>query len=331
MSDGNQPRVSLIIPVYNVEEYLERCVDSVLAQTYEDWELILVDDGSTDGSGEICDSYAEEDKRIRVLHQENGKQAAARNAGIDEAGGEYITFSDSDDVLHPEKLAKMVAMAEETEADVVVCPFTYVDEKLHILPWKTERHTGDNPLDSLEARRVFLTTHCIEGVFWNKLIRTQLMKEEGIRFDVNKDIYDDVRPAYELLRKAETVAFVQDSLHSYVQHDDASTNSPDSGQLSEYIDILKEIKSMAEEDGVPQEAAYYFTSRVIQAAHLAYKRRELYTDAEFEDVKKLFPWDRLFPDRTARQIYADSVYFTEERWNRMKTYVKIRLNQKHYG
>ena len=96
------PKVSVIIPVYNVEQYLNRCIDSVLNQTYKDFEIILVDDGSTDKSGEICDVYAEKDSRITVIHKENGGLSDARNFGIDAARGDFLTFLDSDDYFHPE-------------------------------------------------------------------------------------------------------------------------------------------------------------------------------------------------------------------------------------
>lgn len=111
--------VSVIIPVYNVEKYLEECVDSVLAQTYTDWEAILVDDGATDSSGRMCDAYAAKDPRIRVIHRENGGLSAARNTGLKAARGEYVYFLDSDDYIEPDTLALLLKTAEREQADVV--------------------------------------------------------------------------------------------------------------------------------------------------------------------------------------------------------------------
>ena len=111
--------VSVIIPVYNVEKYLEECVDSVLAQTYTDWEAILVDDGATDSSGRMCDAYAAKDPRIRVIHRENGGLSAARNTGLKAARGEYVYFLDSDDYIEPDTLALLLETAEREQADVV--------------------------------------------------------------------------------------------------------------------------------------------------------------------------------------------------------------------
>ena len=99
---NQNPRISVIVPVYNVEQYLPRCVESILAQTYENLEILLVDDGAKDGSGAICDAYARQDERVKVIHKENGGLSSARNAGIDASTGEYLSFVDSDDWIEPD-------------------------------------------------------------------------------------------------------------------------------------------------------------------------------------------------------------------------------------
>lgn len=115
------PKLSVIVPVYNTEKYLRECIDSILAQTFTDFELILVDDGSSDRSGAICDAYAEVDDRIRVIHQKNGGVTKARKTGVGCACGTYFSFIDSDDWIHPEMFERMVAKCLETNADIVVC------------------------------------------------------------------------------------------------------------------------------------------------------------------------------------------------------------------
>lgn len=100
------PKVSIIVPVYKAEKYLNRCIDSILAQTFTDWELLLIDDGSTDRSGDICDEYAKKDTRIRVFHKENGGVSSARNLGLDSAQGEWVTFIDADDYILPDFLVQ---------------------------------------------------------------------------------------------------------------------------------------------------------------------------------------------------------------------------------
>ncbi len=145
------PQISIIVPVYNAEQYLSHCIDSVLSQSFSDIELILVDDGSPDRSGEICDRYAEQDPRVRVIHKENGGVSTARNAGLDVANGDYITFVDSDDFLDDNMYEKMMAKAREYNSDVVLC-------------------------DCLKeyADRSVLYTHDIRGGFYN---RDQLVEE----------------------------------------------------------------------------------------------------------------------------------------------------------
>ena len=115
------PKLSVIVPVYNTEKYLRECIDSILAQTFTDFELILVDDGSTDGSGIICDEYADKDPRVQVIHQQNGGATVARRSGVRIARGEYVTFVDSDDWIDSDFYAPMIEKIKETGADVLVC------------------------------------------------------------------------------------------------------------------------------------------------------------------------------------------------------------------
>lgn len=117
--------ISVIVPVYRAEKYIESCVGSILAQTYRDFELILVEDGSPDRSGEICDMLAQSDNRIRVLHKENGGAATARNAGLNLARGEYIAFVDGDDLLHPQYLEYLLALLKKTGADTAMCYYDF--------------------------------------------------------------------------------------------------------------------------------------------------------------------------------------------------------------
>lgn len=123
-----EPIISIIVPVYKVENYLQKCIDSILAQTFRDFELILVDDGSPDRCPELCDAAAEKDSRIRVIHQKNGGLSAARNAGLDAARGGWIAFVDSDDAIEPEMYEALHDSAVKENADVAVCNFQLLDE-----------------------------------------------------------------------------------------------------------------------------------------------------------------------------------------------------------
>ena len=118
------PKISVIVPVYKVEPYLDRCVESIVNQTYRDLEIILVDDGSPDACPAMCDAWAARDERIRVIHTSNGGAARARNLGLMQARGDYIGFADSDDILHPEMYQKLLHALEETESDIAECSYT---------------------------------------------------------------------------------------------------------------------------------------------------------------------------------------------------------------
>lgn len=123
----NNPKVSVIVPVYNVEKLLQRCIDSILAQTFTDFELLLIDDGSKDKSGEICDEYAAKDSRIRVFHKQNGGVSTARNIGIDKAQGEWIYFVDSDDIVLPSALGTFCSLIY-SDSELVMAGFYTSDE-----------------------------------------------------------------------------------------------------------------------------------------------------------------------------------------------------------
>lgn len=156
--------ISVVIPVYNVEKYLAECVDSVLGQTYQDYEIILVDDGATDSSGAMCDEYAQKDARIRVIHQPNGGLSAARNSGLKAAQGEYIYFLDSDDYIEPTALADLVATAQQEQADVVFFDgYVFFDEC-----------EEDNTVSRYERKEVYATQN-------GRDILPQLLKNEEYR------------------------------------------------------------------------------------------------------------------------------------------------------
>ena len=123
VSDSSVPKISIIVPVYKVEQYLYRCLDSIVAQTFTDWECLLIDDGSPDDSGAICDEYAEKDSRFRVIHQKNSGVSAARNAGLAVARGEWIGFVDSDDWIEPDFCKTLLVAIEQTGKDCATCGY----------------------------------------------------------------------------------------------------------------------------------------------------------------------------------------------------------------
>lgn len=178
-------KVSIIVPVYKVEKYLRQCIESILNQTYTNIQLILVDDGSPDCCGTICDEYAAKDSRIFVLHKKNGGVSSARNAGLEYADGKYLTFCDSDDLYLPDWIASLVKAMEENIADLVIGNYMMVGETGEFVA-KVEHETGEilmgQPREKVEYcfEKVMSATHSWE--IWCRLFRTDIVKKQGIRF-----------------------------------------------------------------------------------------------------------------------------------------------------
>ena len=150
MNGRTEPLISVIVPIYNVEQYLENCINSILNQTYRNLEVILVDDGSPDNCGKICDRYSDKDPRIKVIHKLNGGLSDARNKGIDTAEGEYLTFVDSDDTILPEMIDKLYQRIVIDQSDLAFCGYQQVNQKGDVL---SEVYLEDNLLSGFDALR----------------------------------------------------------------------------------------------------------------------------------------------------------------------------------
>lgn len=211
--EGCAPSVTVIVPVYKVEPYLRRCVDSILAQTFRLFDLVLVDDGSPDNCGRICDEYAEKDSRIHVIHQENRGLSGARNAGIEwafsESSSEWLTFIDSDDWVHSEYLEILLSAAARHDTDIVIG--RYVNSFGEDIPsfsgwtssvWETEEY--------------YVNETVVASVSWGKLIRKKYY--ESLRFPAGK-IHEDEFTTYRILFRQEHLAVVDQPLYAYFQNE----------------------------------------------------------------------------------------------------------------
>lgn len=170
--------VTIVVPVYNVEKYLSKCIDSIIHQTYKKIEIILVDDGSTDSSGKICDDYKKADNRIKVIHKKNAGVSSARNIGIDEANGEFICFVDSDDYLSNNYVEYMLGLNKKTNADFCLSKRCYSTQKDLELTDKTD---NVKVLNSIEATELLLSQEIFIGC-WNKIYKLDLLRNNNIRF-----------------------------------------------------------------------------------------------------------------------------------------------------
>lgn len=197
------PTLSIIVPVYNVKPYLNRCVRSILAQTFQNFELILVDDGSTDGSGELCDNLQEGNPKIKVLHQPNSGLSVARNSGLSVAQGEWVGFVDSDDWLEPEIYTKMLFAADVHSADIVICRHKSVSTEGQLL--EVVGVNKEKVMDNIEATKLILGDDVIRSFAWNKVYRRSLF--DSIHYPVGR-IFEDTATTYKLFYRAKRVATI---------------------------------------------------------------------------------------------------------------------------
>jgi len=312
VSNAIMPNISIIIPVYRVERYLHKCIESVLKQTYKDFEVILVDDGSPDKCGEICDAYEKKSKngvlenRIIAVHQKNGGLSAARNTGInwviDNSDSQWIVFVDSDDYLHPDYLKKLFEAADRTDADIVMCDFEHVNKDGCSVESEHEFPSGlhDNKNDFF----CILYSNWRTVVAWNKLYKKRLFSE--IRYAEGK-IYEDEFIIHYLLAACNKVYYINKPLYFYLHRDDSITSSSLMNvKTINYLEAGIERYWFCKENQFPTD--YRFVSRdymekilnlrgTIDKNHLKlYKRlrtkyRKVFLDANHYAVKSRLIFD----------------------------------------
>ena len=212
----NKDLISIIIPIYNVEQYLKECVDSVLNQTYSNLEIILVDDGSPDRCPEMCDEYARNDLRVQVIHKENGGLSAARNAGLDVAKGEYISFVDSDDYISEDMIQALYDRAVQTQADLTFCSIERVDEKGHYISLEKVESAIYDRNNFWENK--YYNQPSASTVAWNKLYKKHIFDE--LRYAVGR-IHEDDIILLNIINKCNIIATVQRGKYMYRQRDDS--------------------------------------------------------------------------------------------------------------
>lgn len=250
--------ISIIVPVYNVQDYLEDCIESIIHQTYTNLEIILVDDGSPDDCPAICDRYAAQDSRIIVIHKENGGQSEARNAALDIATGDYILFVDSDDWLDADACSILCKAINESHPQIICFSFC------HVYRGKVEIHSNERRTDVISGKEAFerlLLGRDVNGYACSKLYHRTLF--ENVRFPVG-EIYEDIAITPDLLLACECVSIISMPLYFYRHREGSSLNSPfNEGRLA-ILDRAKKCIAMAEkENPAMADAAYHFYAMSI--------------------------------------------------------------------
>ena len=229
--------ISIVIPVYRVEKYLNKCIDSVLAQLYDNLEIILVDDGSDDNCPQICDQYACIDCRIKVIHKDNGGLSSARNSGIDIAKGKYICFIDSDDYIDENYVQKLYDALVLNNADISICAFSEMDEKGNQLDGNKRLPNTILDKEDLYRKNLVPDISWCMGVAWNKLYKIQLF--DNVRYPEHKWHEDDFvsHHIYDNINKA---VFIEDKLYYYVQHSGSITSNKRSLKHLDKIEAMQD-------------------------------------------------------------------------------------------
>lgn len=239
--------ISVIVPVYRVEKYLERCVKSILSQTYKNLEVILVDDGSPDQCPAICDACAEKDVRVKVIHQENKGLSGARNAGIDAASGEYLAFVDSDDYVSPHFIEELYQLLQDTGCAIGQCRFSYVKGDGLVEEGDSAFciYRGESLMEQLYGPEEKATCFVVA---WNKLYRAELFKETGIRYPEGR-IHEDEATTYRLFHEAKKLAFLDRALYGYYTENGGSITSVFSAKRLQWLTAHEERIAFFKKNG----------------------------------------------------------------------------------
>lgn len=264
-----EPLISVIVPIYNVEAYLERCVSSIRSQTYSNLEILLVDDGSPDGCGALCDAFAHEDGRIRVIHKQNGGLSDARNKGLDAATGEYVVFVDSDDYVVPWFIRTLYEQLLHTGSDVALCSYAVVKgEDDFCQPAK------DAPVFVYDREQLLLNLYDANHedatyfiVAWNKLYKRSLW--EHVRFPKGK-IHEDEATTYRIFDVCSRGVYIKCPMYGYFTSESSITRDAFSVRRLEWIDALDERISYFEQRKEAHLTACAIRARADGAIHYYY-------------------------------------------------------------
>lgn len=304
--------VSVIIPVYNVEKYLKRCIDSVLNQSYKNLEIIIIDDGSKDKSKEICDSYKRKNKRVIVVHTKNKGLSEARNKGIEISKGEYISFIDSDDWVNPTYIEKLMALLLEYKGDISICNFEKVyNEKMinKIYNEKIEIYTKEEALGELFKKEVVKFV-----VSWGKIYKKYLFN--NIRFPKGR-YHEDEFTTYKLFGESKRIVSTNEKLIYYFKREDSITAS--SNDLEKILDVIEAYK---EQIIYFNDKNYIKFKKIVERKLFSqyfqlpkYKNKELRN--EYKIIFKEFPKNKI-KFKIRFMYYLPSFYYLKLKINKFR-------------
>lgn len=273
-------KLSVIVPVYNVEEYLEKCLNSILSQSFTDYELILVNDGSTDASKKICLNFANLDSRIVYLEKENGGLSSARNMGLTYAKGEYISFIDSDDWIEPEMFLGMISDLTLNDADIVICGH-YVRSMEGLIIEKENKFFETKIYNGIKAAELVVMDNEIQSFAWNKIYKKKLFN--GIKFPVGR-LYEDIAVAHEILFNARKVILSEKFYYNYLRREGSICLDPNKAnkRIKDLYWVFKErylfVKKKKELNEIFHNYEKIFFLRALNFLHFLIKNENTNSD-----------------------------------------------------
>lgn len=260
-------KVSIIVPVYNVCMYLEQISECLINQTYKNLEIILVDDGSFDGSSDVCDELSKKDKRIKVIHQKNGGVSSARNTGLKAVTGDYISFVDADDYISLNMIEILYNNLKNTDSDISVCNYLYYKETK---PDFTINNASSDVINfnKIEALKDLISDGVLTNFLWNKLFKKELF--EDILFPVGK-IYEDICVLTKIFEKAEKTCYDERKLYGYYNRSTSYVNTYTKEKNENYLEICRErytylLKYKNLKDDLENYRCFYIYSAFLQSA-----------------------------------------------------------------
>lgn len=296
------PKVSIILPIYNVEKYLDRCMDSLLNQTLKDIEIIMVDDGSPDNCPQMCDEYAKKDSRVKVVHKKNGGLGFARNSGLDIANGEYVAFVDSDDYVGLDMYKTLYDRAEADKCDAVFCGFRtevrenkwiYSDEVDADKLWKG-KEVQQFMLDMIASGAGIKAERLYQMSVWHSIYKRSLIEEKHIRFVSEREVAsEDIPFQVDFLQRANSIAYLKESFYSYCLNGTSLTAMLNIEKYERYKNLRKCL--------LEKSSDVDYTNRVNRL-FIGYVRVHLYDIVNSEWVKKKKMVKKIQDDRIWEDI-----------------------------
>lgn len=317
--------LSIIVPVYNVEKYLNCCIESILNQSFTDFELILVDDGSPDSCGKICDDYAKKDARIKVIHKVNGGLSSARNAGLDIAQGEYISFIDSDDVIDSNMFLYLMDKIREYDLDIVTCGIVFFYNN-DLCNTQTCVHTNEEYIEKPQSIKLLLVSDGVGDYAVNKIYRKELFN--GIRFPESR-FFEDIFTTYKVFYSANNILTTDRDLYYYrYSNNSISHSSRYNRNFIDYIIAIEEQLDFVRKNN-PSDISFainkYLLACMLVMRHIVRHNRVIRNRSLFNSLKLRIRYLLEFEDCSvcSDDTYSEAKNMVNNTFLWIKNYKKV--------